>query len=123
MSNAHHGQGEISGKALAGHLDQDKTTSTITSRYYFPQITKRVAEMIRYCCQCQQINTGGKLLKSDAELHLVQIPSTAWLQIMDLIRTMNKFIEGKTYIVTAVDYTMKYVEAEPISQKNRRRSS
>ena len=29
---------------------------------------------------------------------------------------MNKVIEGKRYIVTAVDYMRKYVEAEAISQ-------
>ena len=83
-------------------MGQDKTTSIITSTYYFPQIMRGVAEMIKYCHQCQQMNTGGKLLKSGAKLHPVQIPSTAWLQIgIDLIGPMNKVIEGKKYIVTA----------------------
>ena len=64
------------------------------------------------------MNTSGKLLKSGAELHPVQIPSTAWSQIgIDLIRPMNKVKEGKSYIVTAVDYMMNHVKAEPISQK------
>ena len=64
------------------------------------------------------MNTGGKLLKSGDKLHPVQIPSKAWLQVgIDLIRSMNKVIEGKRYIFTAVDYMMNYVEAEPISQK------
>ena len=83
---------------------------------------KRVAVMLKYCHQCQQMNTGGKLLKSGAELHPVQIPSTAWLQIgIDLIGPMNKVIEGKRYIVTAVDYMMNYVETEPISQKQEKK--
>ena len=64
------------------------------------------------------MDTGGKLLKSGAELHPVQIQRTALLQIgIHNIRPMNKVIEGKRYIVTAVDYTTKCVEAEPISQK------
>ena len=33
---------------------------------------------------------------------------------------MNKVIEDKRYIVTAVDYMIKYMEAEPISQKKTR---
>ena len=68
--------------------------------------------MIKYCHLCQQMNTSGKLLKSGAELHPVQIPSTDWSKIgSDLIGLMNKVIEGKRYIVTAVDDMTEYMEA------------
>ena len=44
------------------------------------------------------MNSGGKLLKSGAELHEVQIPNTASLKIgIDLIGLMNKVLEGKRY--------------------------
>ena len=78
--------------------------------------------MIEYCHHCQLRNTGGKLLKSGGELNPMQIPSTAWLQIgIDIIWPMNKVIEGKSYIVTAVDYMTKYVESEPMSQKQEKK--
>ena len=68
------------------------------------------------------MNTSGKLLKSGAELHPVQIPNTACSQIgIDLIGPVNKVIEGKRYIVTAVDYMTKNAEAEPISQKQEKK--
>ena len=80
--------------------------------------------MIKFCHQCQQMNTGGKLLKSGAELYPVQIPSTAWFQICtDLIGPMNKVIEGKKYMLTAIDCMTKYVEADLSKKKTRKRSS
>ena len=118
MRKMHCGVGtENMSKALAGHHGWDKTGYLISSRWYFPQIYLRVGEMIKYCPQCQSMNTSW-LHKASNVLQPIPVPMKCWSMMgVDLVGPLKEN-NGFCYIVTAVDYTSKWVEAEPIHDKS-----
>ena len=102
---------------LAGHHGQDKTGYLISSRWSFPQIYLRVGEMIKYYPQCQSMDTSG-LHKAFNVLQPIPVPMKCWSVMgIDLVGPLKEN-NGFHYIVTAVDYSSKWVEAEPICHKS-----
>ena len=102
---------------ISGHHGQDKTGKLISSRWNFPQIYLRVCEMIKHCPQCQRMNTSC-LQKASNDLQPIPVPMKCWsimgVDLVGPLKEINRF----QYIVTAVDYTSKWVESEPICDKS-----
>ena len=73
--------------------------------------------MIYYCLKCQSMNTSH-LHKASNVLQPIPVPMKCWNMIgVDLVGPLkenNRFC----YIITAVAYTSKWVEAEPICDEN-----
>ena len=104
-------------KAPAGHHGWDKTGYLISSRWYFPQIYLRIGEMIKYCPQYQSMHTSW-LHKASNVLQPIPVPMKCWSMMgVDLVGPLKEN-NGFCYIVTAVDYTSKWVEAETILHKS-----
>ena len=97
--------------------DRNKTKDKITARYFWPKITKQVAQYISACPACQKANFVS-LQKTNAELHSIHMPNKIWTQIgINLMGTLKETEEGYRYILTVIDYFMKYMELIPLRRK------
>jgi transposase InsO family protein len=103
-------------KNAGGHFGRDKMLHTINTRWYFPLICERVTRFVKYCDVCQRTNSC-KLSKTGQTLHPVPVPQKVWAQIGIDILSMPK-AHGFRYIITAVDYYTKWVEAAPLTDKS-----
>ena len=73
--------------------------------------------MIQYCPEHQSMNTS-QLHKASNVLQPIPVPMKCWSVMgVDLIGPLKEN-NGFHYIVTAVDYTSKWVEAEPVHDKS-----
>ena len=83
----------------------------------FHRYTLRVCEMIKYCLECQSMNTSH-LHKASNVLQPIPVPMKCWSMMgVDLVGPLKEII-GFHYIVTAVDYMSKWVEPKPICDKS-----
>ena len=74
---------------------------------------KWVREILKYCDVSKHVNTT-KLQKGQKTLHPIPLPVKVWSQIgIDLLGPL-KAIDGYKYIVTALDYISKFVQAESL---------
>jgi hypothetical protein len=117
IHDCHSGTGaSLESTAAAGHFGRDKMVAKIGERWFFPHITARVMDYIKYCHPCQLVN-AHKLAKGGETLHSIPVPKKVWSQIgIDIIGKLKES-EGCQYIVTAVDYCSKWVEAAPLPNK------
>ena len=119
LRECHEGVGDtLESRAASGHFGRDKMVAMITTRWVFPYITERVSNFLKYCDACQRVNTT-KFPKGGETLHPIPVPRKIWSQIgIDLIGPLKESGPLKMkYIVTAVDYCSKWVEAEGIPDK------
>ena len=106
----------IHSKAQSSHLGHDKCFSTVQERYSFPMMRDRIQMYIKYCKPCKMQNSH-KLEKCPHVLHSVPVPSKCWAQIgIDIIGPLRES-NNKKYIVTCVDYFLKYIEAKSLENK------
>ena len=86
------------------------------SKYYWNAIKIDVANYIICCDQCQHSHTS-RLQKIDQNLHPIPIPIKPVLMFsIDLLKL--KELEGYNYVITVIDYFMKYVEMGCFEQKS-----
>ena len=98
-------------RVIAAHFGRDKIGALAVMRSCFPLIFKHVTEIIKYCDLCEHMNIY-ELQKGQEILHPIPVPLQLWSQIsIDLIGPLKEN-EGYRYIVTAVDYTSKFVEVQ-----------
>ena len=101
-----------------GHFASRKTgAKVLQSGFYWPTLFK---DAIKYCKECLKCQSALNISKKD-EMPLQTILE---VEIFDLwgIDFMGPFpsSEGKEYILVAVDYVSKWVEAIPTSTNNHR---
>ena len=102
-------------KALAEHHGKDKTGYLIQAEGIFHYHS--ICEMTKYCPQCQSMNTSW-LHKASNVLQPIPVPMKCWsIMGVDLVGPLkeNNWFH---YIFTAVHYSSKLVEAEPICDKS-----
>ena len=81
----------------------------------FQHIFKYVTETLKCCDLCQHVITY-KNIRVRKTLHPILVPLKVSSQIgIDLIGPLKES-DGYRYIVTAVDYTSKFVEVEPLKE-------
>lgn len=93
-----------------GHLGFSKTFTKIKSRYYWPEILKDTEKYVKTCLDCQTRKTPKQ-----APAGLLQpIPVGKAFQRLgiDFLGPFRRSSRGKVYIIVAVDYATKWVEAE-----------
>ena len=114
----HEGLGDtLESTSMGGHAGQNKTRDKITARYYWPKITEQVSQYISACPACQKAKFVS-LQKTKAELHSIHMPNKIWTQIgINLMGTLKETGEGYRYILTVIDYFMKYMELIPLRRK------
>ena len=96
---------------MSGHFGRDKTVQLLCSKLFFPNIKEKVSQFVNSCESCQCVKAGEKC-KS------VPVPYQAMNQLgIDLITNLPKTPEGYNTIVTAVDYTSKWVGSRALKEK------
>ena len=96
-----------------GHFGGNKTAiKVLQSEFYWPTLFKDAFEFVKSCDQCQR--TGGIFKRNDMPLNPI-----LEIEIFDVwgIDFMGPFVSsyGKSYILLAVDYVSKWVEAVALS--------
>ena len=95
---------------LGGHLAYNNTLHKIASRYYWDNMTKDIMEYVTKCHRCQKY--GKKSLNE--ELYPVPVSTKPFDRIALDVKHVQASRAGYRYIVAAIDYLTKYVEARPI---------
>ena len=95
---------------LGGHLAYSNTLHKIASRYYWDNMTKDIMEYVQKChrCQCH----GSKSLNE--QLYPVPVSAKPFERIALDIKHVQTSRAGHRYIIAAIDYLTKYVEARPL---------
>ncbi|KAG1398305.1 hypothetical protein G6F58_011349 [Rhizopus delemar] len=95
---------------LGGHLAYNNTLHKIASRYYWDNMTKDIMEYVTKCHRCQKY--GKKSLNE--ELYPVAVSTKPFDRIALDVKHVQASRTGYRYIIAAIDYLTKYVEAKPI---------
>ena len=53
----------------------------ISSRFYWPEISRDVREYVASCDICQRTNDGGKFVKAAAPLHPIRVQPEVWRMV------------------------------------------
>ena len=97
---------------MSGHFGRDKTVQLLCSKLFFPNIKDKVSEFVNSCEACQCVKAGNKFDKGGEKLKSVPVPYQTMNQLgIDLVTNLPVTPEGYNTIVTAVDYTSKWVES------------
>ena len=103
---------------MSGHFGRDKTVQLLCSKLFFPHIKEKVSQFVNSCESCQCVKAGNKFDKGGEKLKSVPVPYQTMSQLgIDLITYLPKTSEGYNTIVTAVDYTSKWVESRALKGK------
>ena len=106
-------QGEIIDKCHAspygGHFSRDRTTHKILqSSFYWPTLFKDCFEWVKYYDKCQRINNICR--RNEMPLQGILVVQIFYVWGMDFMGPFPSSF-GNLYILLAVDYVSKWVEA------------
>ena len=102
------------------HFGRDKTMKFCQSRWRFPTtmcLKSTVMTVLERCQTCQR--TRGKMLtKTGAVMHPVSRPDRPCVKWgVDLIGKISPEVDGKSFIITCVDYHSKYLVSGALKDK------
>jgi Integrase zinc binding domain/Integrase core domain len=104
-----------------GHFGVVQTQSLVKERFYWPGMNEEVRLYIAHCPGCQLRNIQ---LTKPVELAPVALHGAFYMVGMDLTGPFSITKEGRSgYIITAIDYLTKWVEARVISRKDASRTA
>ncbi|NOZ55185.1 MAG: DDE-type integrase/transposase/recombinase [Calditrichaeota bacterium] len=100
------------GQKCATHFGKDRTTQTLTSRFYWPGITADIERWLKSCSQCQMVKPGVGV----AKLPLTQeLSGHRWSRIAcDFVSGFVKTDRGNVVMMVVQDYFTKYVQVYPL---------
>ena len=119
IRECHEGVGNsVEARATSGHIGRDKSVQLLCSKVFFPSIKEKVSQFVNSCESCQCVKAGNQFDKGGEKLKSVPVPYQTMNQLgIDLITNLPKTPEGYNTIVTAVDYTSKWVESRALKGK------
>ena len=119
IRECHEGVGNsVEARAMSGHFGRDKSVQLLCSKVFFPNIKEKVSQFVNSCESCQRVKAGNKFDKGGEKVKSVPVPYQTMNQLgIDLITNLPKTPEGYNTIVTAVDYTSKWVESRALKGK------
>ncbi|XP_063600361.1 uncharacterized protein LOC134776542 [Penaeus indicus] len=96
---------------MGGHLGTSKTKDRILAHFFWPGVTVAVTRYCRSCDVCQRTVDKGKVSKVRlGDMPLIGEPFSR--MAVDLVGPLEpRSSNGSRYILTAVDYAMRYPEA------------
>ena len=104
--------GEYHDPACAGHLGRDKTLEAVTRHYYWPGISRDVAEYVSTCPECQAVKASTQ--HPAGLLHPLPPATVKWEWItMDLVTALPMSDLGHDSIFTVVDRCTKMAHFIP----------
>ncbi|XP_072060244.1 uncharacterized protein [Arachis hypogaea] len=95
----------IGGKALARKL--------IRAGYYWPLMMKDSKEFVKKCMKCQENTNFHKALATELNLLTSSRPFSHWG--VDLLGPFSVGSGQVKYLIVAIDYYTKWIEAEPLA--------
>ncbi|MCO5586770.1 hypothetical protein L7F22_040712 [Adiantum nelumboides] len=105
-------------EACGGHFAHDLTARKILhAGYVWPTLHLDVQHWCRTCHQCQ-INGDRKLVHGPRHPVVANGPFEKWG--IDAIGRLPRTADGKLYILVAIDYMTKWVEAQSVSRVTER---
>src|SRR6266540_4312136 len=99
---------------LFGHFGLEATLTKIKERYYWLKIKNDVKSYIQTCDQYQR---RGKITDEN-ELHSIKIKELFYQWGIDIVGLLTETSRGNKYIVVAIDYFTKYLEARALANAN-----
>ncbi len=103
-------------EACGGHFAHDLTTKKILQAgYVWPTLHIDVQYWCKSCHRCQ-VNGNRRLLHGPRQLVIASGPFEKWG--IDAMGPLPRTSNGKVYIIVAVDYMTKWVEAQSVSKVN-----
>lgn len=99
---------------LGGHFAYKTTLNKISLRYYWPGMANQIKEYISKCAYCQK---EGKPMIQE-QLNPIAVSSEPFSKIGIDIKHVSTSRGGHRYIVAAICYLTKWVEAEPLRVQN-----
>jgi transposase InsO family protein len=95
---------------LGGHLAYSNTLNKLSSKYYWPSMVSDVTVYVKECPRCQR--HGRKTLNE--RLHPVAVLHVPFEQIAIDVKHVSTSRGGYRYVIAAIDYLTKYVEARAV---------
>ena len=97
---------------LGAHLGENKTLKKLRKRYYWPGY---VADVEEWCCSCE-LCAQRKMPNSKQRAPLASVQAGYPMQLVatDTVGPFPESSSGNVYILVAVDYFTRWVEAYPI---------
>ena len=106
----------MSARNSSGHIGINKTIRAVCSQFYWPDISGQVRNFVNSCQKCQ-MKKDIAIQKTATSVHPVPIPIKVMSQIgIDLMR-MKETPDGYNYVISAIDYFIKFVELGAIKDK------
>eukprot|EP00731_Ephydatia_muelleri_P014418 Em0008g138a len=96
---------------MAGHVGRKKTTERVLQRFFWPGVSKDVAEYCKNCPSCQKASS-----KRVAPAPLIPLPVIAepFSRIaLDIVGPLPRSRSGNRFVLVICDYATRYPEAIP----------
>lgn len=94
-----------------GHMGIRRTFDALRSKYYWPKLYADVRRYVRHCDLCQKMKMSTSV--PYGLLQPIEVHSPFHTVGMDIIGPF-KTSRGYKYIIVAIDYLTKFVEAKPL---------
>ena len=97
---------------MAGHLGRKKTTERVLQRFFWPGVSKDVAEYCKNCPSCQKASS-----KRVAPAPLIPLPviGEPFSRIaLDIVGPLPRSRSGNRFVLVICDYATRYPEAIPL---------
>ena len=98
---------------LSGHFGNENTLRRIKQKYFWPNMSLNITQFVQSCDICQRRHEKG------IQLPIHPIPTGQPFEKIgiDLIGPLPITTTRKRYIIVAIDYLTKWIEAKPINAK------
>ena len=102
----------------SGHLGRRKNLRKIQQRFFWPGMTRDVAEYCRCCEVCQKL--GGKARGQRSPMvHILVVEEPFQRVAMDIVEPLDRAESGNKNILVICDYGTRYPEAVRAIEKDR----
>jgi hypothetical protein len=98
---------------MAGHMGVKNTHNRITTSYFWPGMKSDIERFVASCDHCQK----RKKKKESPEISSAKIVPKPFYHIgIDVVGPLPITLTGKRYIVVAIDFFTKWVEARAVAE-------
>ncbi len=97
---------------ISGHFATDAMFNKIKTRYYWPQFYNDIKQYVESCDSCQRRERS----KNNNLLHPIPVHSPFYQIGIDFVGPLPRTQREKKYIIVAMDYLTKWLEARAVSE-------
>lgn len=95
---------------FGGHLAYNNTLNKVSSKYYWPNMTKDIMKYVKECPRCQRFVKPSL----NERLHPIATKTVPFDQIEIDVNHLPISSDGSRYVIGAICMLTKYVELKPI---------